>query len=100
MGAEGHGQRLIDPHPGGVGGFPLTLAHIEMVGARRAAPVDRIGSIAAFEMAKLPEGLARPAPPASMDAMRDSVGNPAGGDEKRRHARGQRMRMGLQFMDR
>ena len=56
---EHHRGRAVRPDPHRVRGFPFLLAHIEMVVARRAAPVDARGRLARHEAAELPEILAR-----------------------------------------
>ena len=54
-------------------GFPFLLADIEMVVARRAAPVDPRGGLARHEAAELPEILAGAGAAPSVQAM--SCGN-------------------------
>ncbi len=43
MALEVHRRREVGPQPQPLGGLPLALAHVEMVGACRAAPIDRAG---------------------------------------------------------
>ena len=58
MAAEGHRRRDVRPQPEGMRRLPFALAHVEMVGAGRAPPVDDGGGVAGLELAELPEGLA------------------------------------------
>ena len=60
-----------------MGSLPLLLADIEMIVARRAAPVDVLRRLAGNEAAVLPETLARAGAPSSMQAV-DHIGGDAG----------------------
>jgi hypothetical protein len=54
---EGHRRRTVGPEPDGVRGLPFALAHIKMVVARGAPPVDVLGRLAGGETPVLPEVL-------------------------------------------
>ena len=56
---EIHGRREVGPQPDRVRRLPFALAHVEMIRARRAAPVDETRRIARMILAELPERLAR-----------------------------------------
>src|SRR5262245_31847381 len=58
-----------------MGGLPFLLAHIEVVVARRAAPVDAVGRLAGDEATVLPEILARTGAPAAMQPVDDGGGD-------------------------
>ncbi|OJU21403.1 MAG: hypothetical protein BGN89_14860 [Alphaproteobacteria bacterium 64-6] len=63
-------------------GLPLALAHVQLIGACRAAPVDEGRSVGAFELAELPEGFARSRAAATVDAVRNGARDAARlGDE-------------------
>ena len=70
-----HGGRDVGPQPEGMRRLPFALAHIEMVGAGRAAPVDDGGRVARLELAELPEGLARAGAAAAVDAVGHRIGD-------------------------
>ena len=73
--AEDHGRRDVRPEPEGVRRLPFALAHVEVVGAGGAAPVDDGGGVARLELAELPEGLAGPGPAPAVDAVGHGVGD-------------------------
>ena len=70
-----------------MGRLPFALAHEEMVGARRAPPVDAGKGVVLVEMAELPEGLAGSGAAAAMNAVGDGMGDALRLDQERRHAR-------------
>ena len=79
MTAEQHRRRYVRPEPEGVRRLPFALAHVEMVGTRRAPPVDDGGRVARLvELAELPEGLAGARPTAAVDAVRHRIGDAQG----------------------
>ena len=91
--AEVHRGRQVGPQPDGVGGLPFLLAHIEMVVAGRASPVDRGRRFAGNEGAELPEGLAAAAHPASVPAGQNRGGDAPRLDQKVGHAGGDPLRL-------
>ena len=97
-GAEPHRRREVGPQPDGMGGLPFALAHEQMVGACRAAPIDAGARVVLIEMAELPEGFAGTRAPPAVRAVGDSVGHALRLDEERRHAG--RQPMGLGFLAR
>ena len=78
-----------------MGRFPFALAHEQMVGACRAAPIDARARIVLIEMTELPERFARTRAAPAMSPMGDGVGDALRFDEQRRHARRQPMRLGF-----
>ena len=66
---ERHRRRTVGPDPDGVRGLPFPLAHIEMVVARRAPPVDAARLLAGDEAAELPEVLAGAGAAAAVQAV-------------------------------
>ena len=85
--------RAVEPDPDRVRGFPLALAHEGAVLARRAAPIDARRRLAGHEGAELPEGLARPGPPAPVHAVQQAVGDLPRGDDEAGQPRGKRRRL-------
>ena len=71
-------------------GLPFLLAHIEVVVARRAPPVDARCGLAGDEAAVLPEILARAGATASVHAMDDGRGDAARFQDQPRHGGGER----------
>ena len=67
--AEGHGGRTIHPEEIVVRGLPFTLAHIELIAARRAAPVDAMRRLARCKWPILPKRLADARALAAMNAI-------------------------------
>ena len=55
--------------------LPFALAHVEVIGAGGAAPVDDGGRIARLELAELPERLAGSGPAPAVDAVRHRIGD-------------------------
>ena len=70
-GGELHRGRTVGPDPDRVRGFPFALAHIEMIVARRAPPVDVLRRLAGHEVAVLPEILAGAGAAAAVQAVND-----------------------------
>src|SRR3954471_23066279 len=66
-------------------GLPFTLAHIQMIVARGAAPVDAVRWLAGNEAAVLPEIFARACAPAAMQAVDDGRCNAARFQDQPRH---------------
>ncbi len=97
-GAETHRRREIDPQPHRMGGLPFALAHEQMVGACRAAPIDASPRVVLIEMTELPERLTGTRAAPAMRPMGDGVSDALRLDEERRHAR--RQPMGLGFLAR
>ena len=89
-GIERHRRRAVGPQPDRMGGLPFLLAHIEMVVAGGAAPVDAAGRFAGGEPAILPEILARPGAAPSVQAMNDRRGDAARLEDQPRHGCGER----------
>ena len=79
--------------------FPLAFAHVEMVGARRAAPVDLAQRVARLKLAELPERLARPGAPAAVQAVRDRLRDALRVDEDFRQAVGEAVRFAFERQD-
>ena len=71
-------------------GFPFLLAHIEMIVARGAAPVDAARRLARNEAAVLPEILARSGAAAAMQPVDDGRGDAARFEDQARHGFGER----------
>ncbi len=69
--SEFHRRRKVGPDPDRMRRLPFALAHIEMVVARRAPPVDAARGLARHEAAILPKILARPGAPPSVQAVKD-----------------------------
>ena len=81
-----HGRRGVGPQPDRMGGFPFAVAHIGVVVARRAAPVDARGI--AFDIGpELPEILADAALAAAMPAGDHGVDDAARLDQQVGHKR-------------
>ena len=99
MTAEVHRLREIGPQPHGMRRFPLALAHVEMVGARRAAPVDLAQRVARLELAELPERLAGAGAPASVQAVRHRLGDALRVDEDFRQAVREAVRFAFERQD-
>ena len=97
--AEVHRLREIRPQPYGMRRFPLALADVEMIGARRAAPVDLAQRVARLELAELPERLARAGAPAAVQAVRDSLRDTLRVDEDFRQAVGEAVRFAFERQD-
>jgi hypothetical protein len=76
-----------------MGGFPFLLAHIELIVAGGAAPVDTPRGLAGKEVAVLPEILARSGPPAAVQPVDDGRRDAACLKDETRH--GFRERAGL-----
>ena len=53
-------------------GFPFPLAHIEMIVARGAPPIDVLRGLARYETAILPEVFARSGAAAAVQTVNDS----------------------------
>jgi len=66
---ERHRPGAVGPQPHGVRGLPFLFADIKQIVARRAAPVDALGSLAGDEAAILPEVLACAGASAPMQAV-------------------------------
>ena len=82
-----HGRRGVGPQPHRMGGFPFAVAHIGVVVAGRAAPVDARGI--AFDIGpELPEILADAALAAAMPAGDHGVDDAARLDQQVGHQRG------------
>ena len=73
--AERHRGRAVGPEPDRVRGLPFLLAHVEMVVAGGAAPVDAARRLARDEAAELPEVLARAGAAAAVQAVDDGGGD-------------------------
>src|SRR5512146_3395624 len=88
MRVEVHRWRTVGPEPDGVRGLPFALAHIEMVVARRAPPIDGMRRLAVEEAAVLPEILARAGAAAAVQTVNERRGDAARFEDEARHARG------------
>ena len=84
-----HRRRTVGPDPNRVRGFPFLLAHIEVLVARRAAPIDARGRFARHKPAILPEILARAGAPAAMQAVNDGRRHPPRLQHEPRHGVGE-----------
>ncbi len=82
---EHHRGRTVRPDPHRMRGFPLALAHIKMIVARGAAPVDARGGFARHEAAVLPEVLAGAGAAAAVQAVDHRRGDAARFQNKPRH---------------
>ncbi len=99
MAFEIHGGGQVRPQPDRVRRLPLALAHVEMVGARRAPPVDLPVGVARPELAKLPEGLAGAGAAAAVNAVRDRLRDALGLDEDVGQTVGETLRLAFQCQD-
>src|SRR5262249_62224863 len=88
-----HRGRAVGPDPHGMRSLPLLLAHIEVLVARGAAPVDAVRRLARDEAAILPEILARTRTPAPVQSMDDGRRHPARLEDEARDAGRQRVRL-------
>ncbi len=91
-----HAGRRIVPEAHGLCCFPLGFpdeppVRLRSPGFGGLAPVDAGHRIAGDEGAELPETVARADTPSAMHTLRHRRGNPLGGDQQRRQARGQRL---------
>src|SRR5262249_6055682 len=86
LGAKHHGRRAVGPQPHRVRGLPFLLAHVEMLVAGGAPPVDAARRLARQEAAVLPEIFARPRPPAALPSVDDGGGDSARLARPARHA--------------
>ena len=84
---ECHRRRTVRPDPDGVRGLPFLLAHVEIVVARRAAPVDAARLLAGDVAAELPEVLAGAGAPAAVQAVDHGGGDLARFQDEPRHRR-------------
>src|SRR4029077_2779460 len=80
----------VGPQPDGVRSLPFLLADIEMVVARRAAPVDILRRLTRDEAAVLPETFAGAGAAAAVQAMDDVGGDAAGFKHETRQRCGER----------
>src|SRR5262249_39699479 len=90
FGCKCHRWRAVRPQPDRVRGFPFLFADIEMIVARRAAPVDVLRRLARDETAGLPEAFAGAGAAAGTQAVDDVGGDTAGFKHKARQRRGER----------
>ena len=97
--AEIHGGGQVRPQPNRVRRLPFALAHVKMVRARRAPPVDLARGVALAELAELPERLARARAAAAVDAVRDRLRDALGLDQDVRQPVGEAMRLAFQGQD-
>ena len=88
-GGKSHRRRTVGPDPDRVRGFPFALAHIEMIVARRAPPIDVVGRLARHEAAVLPEILAGAGAAAAVQAVDDGGGDAARFQNEPRHGVGE-----------
>ena len=82
-----HRRRQIDPEPDRMRRLPFALAHVEIIGTGRAAPVDEGDRVVLIVVPELPEGLAGSGAAAAMRAVGDGLGDALRLDQERRHAR-------------
>src|SRR5687767_9276731 len=66
-------------------GLPFLLAHVEMLVAGGATPVDAARRLARQETAVLPEVLSRTGPPPAVQPVDDGGGDPARLQDQARH---------------
>src|SRR6266571_4513719 len=71
-------------------GLPFPLAHIEVIVAGRAAPVDAVRRLAGDEAAVLPEVLARAGAAAAVQTVDHGGGDAARLEDEPRHGGGER----------
>src|SRR5690348_5592742 len=88
-GIESHRGRTVRPDPYRVRCLPFPLAHIQMIVTRRSPPVDILSRLARHEAAVLPEVLARPGAPPSVQSVNDRRRNAARFEYEPRHCIGQ-----------
>ena len=84
---ELHRSRTVAPERDRVGGFPFILAHEQLVGLGRLAPVDRGAAVLGAVVAVLPEGLANAGAAAAVHALGDGRGNAVRLGQQGRQAR-------------
>src|SRR6185312_11707785 len=89
LGRKIHRWRAIRPDPDRVRRFPFALAHIEMVVARRTAPVDTLRGLAGMKAAVLPEILAGTGTAAAVQAVKDGSRDAPRFQHEPRHRRDQ-----------
>ena len=82
--AIAHGGRIVAPQPDALRRFPFGLAHEQVPGLGRLAPVDRLRRIGRLVAAELPEGFSLTDPAAAVHALRHGRGDPFGRHQKRR----------------
>ena len=87
---EHHRGRAVGPDPHRMRGFPFLLAHIEMIVARGAAPVDPLRRLARHEAAILPEILPRAGAAAAVQPVDDGGGDATRLEDQPRHGGGER----------
>jgi hypothetical protein len=79
-----------------MGRLPFALTHEEVVGPRRASPVDLAQRVACLELTELPEGLARTRSPAPVQAVRNRLRDALCIDENFRQAVGKGVRFAFE----
>ena len=99
-GGERHRGRAIRPDPDRVGGFPFKLADIEMVVARRSAPIDILRRLARDEAAVLPEILAGAGAPPSVQTVNHVGRDAASLEHQARQRSGERAAFAIGTSDR
>ncbi len=85
-----HRRRTVRPDPHSVRGFPFQFAHIKMIVAGRAAPIDARGRFARNEAAILPEVFAWAGAAATVQAVDDRGRNAPCFQHQPRHRGGER----------
>src|SRR5947209_8731573 len=83
-----------------MGRFPFLLSDIEMVVARRTAPVDVLRGLAGNEAAILPKAFPRAGAPPAMQAVNDIGGDTAGFKHEPRQRSGERSAFAIGASDR
>src|SRR5688572_9290633 len=79
--------------------LPLALAHVEMIGARRTAPVDLAQRVTRLELAELPERLARAGAAATVQTVRHRLRDALSIDEDFRKSVGKPVRFAFERQD-
>src|SRR5436190_21065662 len=82
---ERHRRRAVGPQPHRMRGLPFLLAHIEMLVARGAAPVDAARGLAREKAPVLPEILAGAGALAAVQPVNDGRGDAARLEDEARH---------------
>src|SRR5581483_7502526 len=87
---ESHRRRAVRPDPDGVCSLPFLLAHVEMIVACGAPPVDAARLFAGDEAAELPEVLAGAGAAPAMQTVNHSRSDLARLQDEPRHRSGKR----------
>ena len=88
--SKNHRRRAIRPDPDGVRGFPFEFAHVEMIVARGAPPIDPRRRLAGDKAAVLPEILAGSGAAAAVQSVNHRRRDAPRFQDQSRHGGGER----------